>query len=55
MTRRKFLHRVIFTRALAVRVIEIRCVPLFRRPWGQSSFVTIWAPEHLEFFRDATP
>jgi hypothetical protein len=41
MTRRKFSHRVIFTRALAVRVTEIRRVPLFQWPWERSSFVTV--------------
>jgi hypothetical protein len=50
--RRKFFHRVIFTRALAVRVTEIRRVPLFRWPWERSSFVTIWAAEHRQLFKE---
>jgi hypothetical protein len=52
MTRRKFFHRVIFTRTLAVRVIEIRRVPLLRWPWEQSSFVTVWAAEQPQLFRE---
>ena len=44
MTRRKLFHRVIFTRALAVRVTEIRRVTLFRWPWERPPFVTIWTP-----------
>jgi hypothetical protein len=40
LTRRKFFHRVIFTRARAVRVTEIRRVTLFRWPWEQAAAVT---------------
>ena len=54
MTRRKLFHRVIFTRALAVRVTEIppRRVKLFRWPWERPPLVTIWEPEHLQLFKE---
>jgi hypothetical protein len=44
-SRRKLFHRVIFTRALAVRVTEIRRVTLFRWPWERPPFVTIREPK----------
>jgi hypothetical protein len=52
-SRRKLFHRVIFTRALAVRVTEIRRVTLFRWPWERPPFVTIREPEHLHLFKDS--
>ena len=55
MTRRKLFHRVIFTRALAVRVTEIRRVTLFRWPWERPPFARIWTPEHLQLFKRAMP
>ena len=54
MTRRKLFHRVIFTRALAVRVTEIRRVTLFRWPWERPPFAPIWKPERLLLCKDAT-
>jgi hypothetical protein len=51
--RRKLFHRVIFTRALAVRVTEIRSITLFGWPWEQSS-TSIWAPEHIQLFKEPT-
>jgi hypothetical protein len=48
MTRRKLFHRVIFTRALAVRVTEIRRVTLFRWPWERLEL------KHLQLCKDAT-
>jgi hypothetical protein len=51
-SRRKLFHRVIFTRALAVRVTEIHRVTLFRWPWERPPFVTIWEPEHLQLCKE---
>jgi hypothetical protein len=50
--RRKFFHRIIFIRVLAIRVTDIRRVPLFQWPWERSSSGTIWVPGNLQRFKE---